>query len=275
VAVPRVPFSATAAVLAIAAMGANGRDVSAIVAGSVIAVPAWETFPFIPDHRSDALRLAGSAVRGSLRAVPFGLDADLLLAFADDTPVLLDLAQAGVERSKVSSFDVTEPAATIELNAVPATILTPGEFLPRVLTVLAAELIGTGQRALDGAVEYARQRFQFGRAIGSYQAIKHMLADRFVQLDAARLLVERAAMAIDDERPDAQATQLAAARTALAAASAAAEAAAADALQTHGGIGFTWEHPSHVFLRRARARRSLLGSPARQLDALAGHIFGP
>jgi alkylation response protein AidB-like acyl-CoA dehydrogenase len=88
-----------------------------------------------------------------------------------------------------------------------------------------------------------------------------MLADRFVQLDAARLLVEWVGMVIDDERPAARA----AARTA--------EAAAADALQAHGGIGFTWEHPSHVFLKRARAPRSLLGSPAQQLDTLAGHIF--
>jgi len=268
-AVPRVPFTGTAAVLAILGQGAGGQDVSAIVDGSVVAVPAWETFPFIPGHRKDALRVTGSAVHGSLRAVPFGLDADLLLAFTGDTPMVVDLAQSGVARSPVSSFDVTEPTAAIDLSAAGATIGEPGEFSPRPLTVLAAELIGTGQRALDGAVEYAKQRYQFGRPIGSFQAIKHMLADRFVQLDAARLLVEWAGMAIDDGRPAARA----AARTALAAASAAAEAAAADALQAHGGIGFTWEHPSHVFLKRARARRSLLGSPAQQLDTLAGHIF--
>ena len=139
----------------------------------------------------------------------------------------------------------------------------------RALTVVAAELLGTGQRALDGAVEYAKQRYQFGRAIGSFQAIKHMLADRYVQLDAARLLVDAAVTAIDDGRPDA----LAAVRTAVVAATEAAQAAVGDALQTHGGIGFTWEHPSHVFLKRVRARRSLFGSPAAQLDALADLIL--
>jgi alkylation response protein AidB-like acyl-CoA dehydrogenase len=122
---------------------------------------------------------------------------------------------------------------------------------------------------LDGAVEFAGQRHQFGRAIGSFQAIKHLLADRHVQLDAARLLVERAAAAIDEDRPDAAV----AARTALAAASDAADAVTRDALQVHGGIGFTWEHPSHVYLKRARARRSLLGSPEVQLDALADHVL--
>jgi alkylation response protein AidB-like acyl-CoA dehydrogenase len=81
--------------------------------------------------------------------------------------------------------------------------------------------------------------------------------------------VEWAAAAIDDERPDAAT----AAQTALAAASDAADAATRDALQVHGGIGFTWEHPSHVFLKRARGRRSLLGSAETQLDALADHVL--
>jgi alkylation response protein AidB-like acyl-CoA dehydrogenase len=118
------------------------------------------------------------------------------------------------------------------------------------------------------------QRRQFGRPIGSFQAIKHMLADRYVQLDAARLVVHAAANRIDaaPDSADSPDVELAA-RTALAAASDAADAATADALQTHGGIGFTWEHPSHVLLKRARARRILLGSPARQLEAIAAQVL--
>jgi len=263
-AVARIPFAGAAAVLAF------GHDhVGAIANGSVLAVPAWETFPVVVGRRAAALELSGSRVDGEVRAVGFGMDADLLLAFADDTPVLVDLAGPGVERSAQAAFDVTEPVATIRLTRAAATVLTPAECTPRVLTVVAAELIGTGQRALDGAVEYAKQRYQFGRAIGSFQALKHLLADRHVQLDAARLLVDDAATAIDDGRPGAEVR----ARTALAAASEAAQSAAGDALQAHGGIGFTWEHPSHVFLKRTRARRSLFGSPARQLDSLASHLF--
>ncbi|MFJ7094785.1 acyl-CoA dehydrogenase family protein [Streptomyces mirabilis] len=114
------------------------------------------------------------------------------------------------------------------------------------------------------------QRRQFGRPIGSFQAIKHVLADRSVQLDAAWMLVREAAHALDGKRADADV----AARTALAAAADAVEAVTADALQTHGGIGFTWEHRSHVLLRRARARRSLLGPPAHRLDVLADRLLG-
>ena len=263
-AVARIPFAGAAAVLAF-----GHDDASPIIDGSTLAVPAWETFPVVPGRRAAALELSGSTVDGEVHAVGFGMDADLLLAFAGDTPVLVDLTDRGVERSPRVSLDVTEPVAAIRLVGAAATVLDPAEFTPRVLAVVAAELIGTGQRALNGAVEYAKQRHQFGRAIGSFQAIKHLLADRHVQLDGARLLVDEAATAIDERRADAEVR----ARTALTAASEAAQSAASDALQVHGGIGFTWEHPSHVFLRRTRARRSLFGSPARQLDSLAAHLF--
>ncbi|PKV99988.1 alkylation response protein AidB-like acyl-CoA dehydrogenase [Amycolatopsis echigonensis] len=264
IAVARIPFSGAAAVLAF-----DHEHADAVARGSVLAIPAWETFPVVPGRRAAALELTGSTVDGELRSVGFGMDADLVLAFAGDTPVLVDLAGPGVARSPREAFDVTEPVASIRLTRAAATVLAPVEYAPRTLTVVAAELVGTGQRALDGAVEYAKQRHQFGRAIGSFQAIKHLLADRHVQLDGTRLLVERAAAAIDEGRPDAEL----AARTALAAATEAAQRAAGDALQVHGGIGFTWEHPSHVFLKRTRARRSLFGSPARQLDSLGARLF--
>jgi acyl-CoA dehydrogenase len=263
----RVPFAGTAAVLAL-----PGHEVTGIVDGSLLAVPAWETFPaaVVPRTRDTALRLSGPTVSGTLQAVAFGMDADLLLAFAGEVPVLVDLPAEGVRRTPVEALDVTEPMAAITLTEARATALHPVGSLASVLAVLAAELLGTGQRALDSAVEYAGQRHQFGRPIGSFQAIKHLLADRHVQLDAARLLVEEAATRIDEANTDADAT----ARTALVATSDAADEATRDALQVHGGIGFTWEHPCHVFLKRARARRSLLGSVGTQLDALADHVFG-
>ncbi|MFI5605639.1 acyl-CoA dehydrogenase family protein [Amycolatopsis sp. NPDC051903] len=266
-AVPRIPFVATASALA---MLDSVHSVDKAVDGSCVVIAAWETFPFFPNH-SGSLRRRGSTVDGVLRAVPFGLDADFLVAAVAGRFVRIDLTTGTgvVHRSAVAAFDVSEPLAVIELSGVPVDELSPTDGAARVLTVFAAELVGTARRALDGAVDYAKQRRQFGRAIGSFQAIKHLLADRFVELDAARLLVEWAATALDDEHPGAPA----AARTALAAAATAADATTRDALQTHGGIGFTWEHPSHVYLKHARARRQLLGSPARRLDAVADHVF--
>jgi acyl-CoA dehydrogenase len=337
-AVPAVPFAVTAAVTAVLARsaavavpggGVSGGAVSGgvalsgvavlsgvaadllgeVTAGSAVATTAWQTWPasVVPGRRAGALTSRGPTVSGTLGAVPFGMDADWLLAFdASGAPLLVDLAGPGVRRESVASLDVMEPVATVVLTDAPVTVLPlpvlplpvlplpvlPLPVLPvaEILTVFAAELVGTGQRALDGAVAYAKERRQFGRAIGSFQAIKHMLADRYVQLDAARLLVRtaaesgaaavRAAGTGSSGAVDAGATGAAAdsgpelaARTALAAACDAADAATGDALQTHGGIGFTWEHPSHVLLKRARARRALLGSRSRQLDAIADHVL--
>ncbi len=164
-----------------------------------------------------------------------------------------------------------EPLAAIDVQPVAAPLL-PVAGLPTGLIrlALAAELVGTAQRALDAAVAYAKERRQFGRPIGSFQAIKHLLADRHVQLDAARMLVRAAAEALDAGHAGDEAVAAAVIATCDAA-----DATTGDALQVHGGIGFTWEHPSHVFLKRARARRVLLGSQARQLDGLAQLLLGP
>jgi acyl-CoA dehydrogenase len=282
-AVPAVPFAVTAVVTAVltrsagagAALSGAAADVLRdVTAGSAVATTAWQTWPasVVPWRRPGVLSSDGSVVSGTLGAVPFGMDADWLLAFdAGGAPLLVDLAGPGVRCESVDSLDVMEPVASVRLTDAPATVLPLPELpVAEILTVFAAELVGTGQRALDGAVSYAKERRQFGRAIGSFQAIKHMLADRYVQLDAARLLVRTAAA---DAGASAGPESELAARTALAAASDAADAATGDALQTHGGIGFTWEHPSHVLLKRARARRALLGSQARQLAAIADHVL--
>jgi alkylation response protein AidB-like acyl-CoA dehydrogenase len=245
------------------------------VKGTLVVAPAWETFPaqVVPGRRP-ALQVRGDLVEGALAAVPFGLDADMVLAFADPaeprTAVLLDASWDAVRVRAVAALDVVEPVAAVDVRPVAAPLVPIGAVpIARIRLVLAAELVGTAQRALDGAVAYAKERRQFGRPIGSFQAIKHLLADRHIQLDAARMLVYTAAAALD--AGDSGAEEVAAA---LIAACDAADATTGDALQVHGGIGFTWEHPSHVFLKRARARRVLLGSQARQLEGLAQLILG-
>ncbi|MGW4440952.1 acyl-CoA dehydrogenase family protein [Streptomyces sp. NPDC004596] len=131
--------------------------------------------------------------------------------------------------------------------------------LAAVRTLFAAELVGLAQES----VACAKERHQFGRPVGSCQAVKHTLADRHAQADAARLLVYWAAATGD---PDV-------ARLAVQAAGDAADAASADNLQTHGGMGFTWEASARVLLKRVRARRALLGTSARQLDAIVGPLL--
>jgi alkylation response protein AidB-like acyl-CoA dehydrogenase len=131
--------------------------------------------------------------------------------------------------------------------------------------VLAAEDLGAADRAVLMAVDYAQQRAAFGRVIGSYQAVKHMLVDAWVGVDQLRSLVWWAAWAADsapDELPLAAAAAKAHAAEVF-------ERATETAVQVHGGIGFTWEHDAHLYWRRAKTDRLLLGDPQEHLDAVA------
>jgi alkylation response protein AidB-like acyl-CoA dehydrogenase len=121
-----------------------------------------------------------------------------------------------------------------------------------------AESVGVAARLLEMTVAYVKQRTQFGRAIGSFQAIKHRIADMYMALEGARAATRHAAEAVQGARPDAAlAVHVAKSWTAPAA-----NAIAGESLQLHGGIGFTWEHDLHLFLRRAKANELLLGTPA-------------
>ncbi len=131
--------------------------------------------------------------------------------------------------------------------------------------ILAAEGLGAAGRVLEMGVEYAKQRYAFGRAIGSYQAVKHMLVDVYVEVEQLRSLVWWAAWAADhapDELPLAAAAAKAAAATTL-------EHAAETVIQVHGGIGFTWEHDAHLYWRRSKVDRFLLGDDVAAHDEVA------
>ena len=131
--------------------------------------------------------------------------------------------------------------------------------------ILAAEGLGAAARVLEMGVEYAKQRYAFGRAIGSYQAVKHMLVDVYVEVEQLRSLVWWAAWAADhapDELPLAAAAAKAAAATTL-------EHAAETVIQVHGGIGFTWEHDAHLYWRRSKVDRFLLGDDVAAHDEVA------
>jgi len=132
---------------------------------------------------------------------------------------------------------------------------------------LAAECIGGAQKCLDMTLEYTGQRVQFDRPIASFQAIKHRCADMFIELEAARSAVYAAAIANPEDKTEA----------ALIAKAYAADAyykIAGDAIQLHGGIGFTWEYPLHFFFKRARANKSMFGTPEDSYAQLADQLLG-
>jgi len=192
-----------------------------------------------------------------------------------DRAVVADPAKQRVE--SLPSLDLTR--RLVKLIEVDGEAMTRGvqRGLDQVEVLVAAELVGVAQHALDLALEHAKQRQQFGRPIGAYQAVSHRCADMLVAVESARSAVLSAAWTADHQ-PD----QLAfAASVAKALAGDAAWHATAAALQIHGGIGFTWEHPIHLFLRRAAASSRFLGSVdehlerAAELGGLGGETTAP
>ncbi|MFI6880372.1 acyl-CoA dehydrogenase family protein [Streptomyces sp. NPDC050400] len=178
---------------------------------------------------------------------------------------------AGLVRTRQTSLDETRPQARVELRDVAAELLgDEGRDVPAALaatgdtaaTLLAAEAVGAADRALERTVEYVKEREQFGRPIGSFQAVKHRLADVYVQVQAARSAAYYAAWAAGDgARERVGGLALAQAVEAL-------RTAAAEAVQLHGGIGFTWEHDAHLYLKRATGDELLFG-PVHLLRARA------
>jgi len=137
------------------------------------------------------------------------------------------------------------------------------------IVALAAEQVGTARRLFDMALEYAKQRVQFDHPIGSFQAIQHRLADLSLAVERADAAAQYAAMTVDADHDDARR----AAHVAKAAAGTAATRAAKDSIQVHGGIGYTWEHDLHLFIRRAYGAEAWLGTTGWHHDQLAALLF--
>jgi alkylation response protein AidB-like acyl-CoA dehydrogenase len=167
----------------------------------------------------------------------------------------------------VSLDDV--PARQIAVGADAEAAVAAG--LAAGAAVLAAEQLGLAQRCLDMTVAYLKERRQFARPIGSFQALKHRLADLWTSITLARAASRYAAACLADEDPDAPV----AVALAKSACSEAAVAAAQECVQMHGGIGFTWEHPAHLYLKRAKASSVQLGTPGAHRAVLAGLVNLP
>jgi alkylation response protein AidB-like acyl-CoA dehydrogenase len=209
-----------------------------------------------------------------------GAAADTILTVAQTADGIgvfaVDGDAAGLTRTTLPTLDPTRRQARLEYREVvasPLRIASDGwEFVSAVLdraaAALAAEQVGVAGRALDMAVEYAKVRHQFGRAVGSFQAVKHLLADVLLEVESARAAAYFALLAADDDADDLPAV----ASLAKAFCSDASVAATTQNIQVHGGIGFTWEHPAHLYLKRARTAALLLGDPAQHRELLARRI---
>ncbi|MGW0582397.1 acyl-CoA dehydrogenase family protein, partial [Streptomyces sp. NPDC002920] len=223
----------------------------------------------------------GWRLTGAKTYVPDGHVADLLLVAAR-TPSGVSLfavaADApGLTRTTLPTLDQTRGQARVEFTGTPARLLgaegTAWPVLERTLAtaavLLAAEQVGGAAAALDGAVEYAKIREQYGRPIGSFQGIKHKCADMLMEIESARSAAYGGLWALDagDEAEIAVASALA-----RVCCSEAFTRVAADAIQVHGGIGFTWEHPAHLYFKRAKSTETLLGTPSYHRELLAARL---
>jgi len=260
---------------------ANARLLPGIAAGTTIATAALTGEA--GSWTEDGVTVSASAdgrLSGLASYVLHGQNADVLLVVADGPNGLqvleVDPKATGVTVSALPTFDHTLRLAKVVFdNAHGRALAASGpvwaavrQALDLALVALAGEQAGGARRVLEFTVDYAKTRIQFGRAIGSFQAIKHMAADLLLETESAISAARNAAQKLADGAPDA-------AEAIALAAFACADAftkTTADAVQMHGGIAFTWAHPAHLYLRRARADAQLFGAPAshreRYLEAL-------
>jgi acyl-CoA dehydrogenase len=224
------------------------------------------------DHSGRSV-LTGSTVR-----VCDGDEARVLLTVCPvdgvETLFSVELDQPGVRRRRLVGLDRARIHADITFTGAPATALGPVHGrLERALRLaritVAADLVGVSVRCTELAVDYARQRQQFGRLIGSFQAIKHRCARMFIGAEQARSFVRDAAWradhATDDVALAAEGALWFAAETAIA--------TTADLIRVLGGTGFTWEHEAHLYFRRARAQAVLFGGQMRRCATVADRVM--
>ena len=223
----------------------------------------------------------GDALSGTVTQVVDGGIADVLLVAArgSDGVALyaVDTEVAGVQRTPLATLDLTRSEANVTFSDAPAQVIAGPDETARILdyalqvgaALLAVEQVGAAQHLLDLSVEYAKSRLQFGRPIGSFQGVKHRLADLLVDVEHARSTAYHAIWALTDGSDDpALATSVA-----QAVCSAALSHVATDAIQVHGGIGFTWEHQAHLYYKRAATDAVLLGGAEEHRDRVAAMVL--
>jgi alkylation response protein AidB-like acyl-CoA dehydrogenase len=243
---------------------ASGIAMVARTEGDDLVLDGAKSF-VLDGHTADTLLVA---VRG---AGSEGSDGVSLVIVPGDAP--------GVQRRRLETMDMTRKQAEVGFRAVrvPAAAIlgVPGQawdaiaaMTTRAIVALAFEQVGGAQRCLEMAVDYAKVRVQFGRPIGSFQAIKHKCADMLVQVESAKSAAYYAGWAVATGDPEAEIV----APMAKSYCSEAYFHCAAESIQIHGGIGFTWEHDAHLYFKRAKTDELLFGTPAQHRAVLADRL---
>lgn len=273
------PYLATVAMAAIALQVAEHEDALArIAAGEFVVACALD------DVLQNSGRGADAELSGTSEIVVDAAVADAILVRSDDALLLVDSAAAGVAIEPLHSVDLTRRFARVRFDRAPAEVVARDDLACDAVAAaksngylaLAAESVGAAARALEMTVDYVKVRHQFGRPIGSFQAVKHRCADMLVRLETARSALSFAVRAREaaDGRGAAADGHGAAAALAVARAHCGEDPfwIANEAIHLHGGIGFTWEHAAHLYYRRAKSNQALLDPDGSQRRALAATV---
>ncbi|GAA5170544.1 acyl-CoA dehydrogenase family protein [Pseudonocardia eucalypti] len=260
---------------------ANRQHLPGIADGTTRATLAWGG----PDPLASTITASpangGWRLAGTAEVVVDGATADLVLVLAGtpDGLGLFAVTAGGAEATPLTPLDLTRKLAELRFTATPARAVgIPGTLdeelrtaVDRAVVLLACEQLGGAQKVLEMTVEYANTRVQFGRKIGSFQAIKHRCADMLVDVESARSVAYSGAWTAAFEPENLPVS-------ACLAGSLCSEVytrVTLDNIQNHGGIGFTWEHPAHLYFKRAKSSQLFLGSPTKHRARLAGLLDIP
>jgi alkylation response protein AidB-like acyl-CoA dehydrogenase len=256
----------------------RARWLPGIAAGTTVATLAWLAPGGGWDSGGTSLQVTANRLSGSASMVLDGVSADLVLAVAgvgDSARIVaVDATGPGVTRVPLPTLDQTRPLARLDFDDVACVpVSADGQRLLSAAldianTLLASEMAGGAQACLDMSVAYAKVREQFGRPIGSFQAIKHKCAEMLVEIEGARAAARYAAWAATGNPAELPVV----ATLAKASLAEAYFRAAADNVQIHGGIGFTWEHDAHLYFKRAKTSLMLFGDVGAYRRQLADRI---
>ncbi|CAM4269775.1 Acyl-CoA dehydrogenase [Mycobacterium basiliense] len=273
-AVAPVPFLSSAVLATVALLGAGDTKMLPALAEGASTAALVVPLSAAPGDSVTGLSNGGDGLTGQVSGVAGAREADVLVVpVAGPNGLELHTVAtdaAGVEVLPVLAFDMTRPLADVQFSGAASSRLGPAdaalaEALQTGAALLASEQLGLARWCFDTTLAYAKERKQFGRAIGSYQAIKHRLADLWLEIGsataAARYAADTAARRDDDAAVAAAMAQAYCSGVALH--------AAEECVQLHGGIGMTWEYPAHLYLKRAKSDQLALGTAYRHRTRLA------